>query len=515
MSSYELGFTDINVPIVLVDMNTIDNVSLDITLFGFTKLNYGRELNENFVHILEHFAVPQDSSNPGNPNLFQVSYDGTGGSNALLSDPVTGQVWYNKTQSELRPYVWYNTVWNPLENFGQDVAANWGQIADGEQIPQPVSETGYVFPYEECSWIVSPFNQVEELVDMECLTDENAIVTMKYLYNGDSSQTSGIANYMIVGLKDNNNLGDLSTPEPQPSATPTPTPSTSQGASPTPTPTNTPTPTPTPTPSQSSGAAPPPMVLNMLDPYEAQCAGSCTATYTITPGVDFTISGGTGSYSYDWDFIFGSSFSIANSSSASPTFSRYRSEGDQNIVGTGNLTVFDNITGNTVSQLFQFITDHNLVDVTPTPTPTSSTTPTPTSSNTPTPTPTPTPTSSVTPTPTPSNSVVYDPLNVSAVASLENDSESGCDGSEISFYWDNTTLSSALTITGGSGNYTITGLPTAITKTVQCSLPDNFGFTTYLIDSITVSVEDDITGETAGPFNIALVVDTQANIPFA
>ena len=277
MASYELEFTDIDVPLIVVDENTVNNTSLDITLFGFEKLNYGRELNENFVHIMERFALPESEGAVGSPDLSKVSYDGSNGTNFLLNTPVEGQFWYNKTASQLIPNLRFDDDWHPLEKFSHDVAANWGQIADGEQIPQPVSDTGYVFPYEECSWIVSPFNQVEELVDMVCRTDENANVIMQYLFEGDSTKTSAIANYMIVGLKDNNNLGQLLTPEPQPSATPTPTPSTSQGASPTPTPTNTPTPsvsgsvTPTPTPTPTSSVTPTPS------------ASSNTPTPTPTP----------------------------------------------------------------------------------------------------------------------------------------------------------------------------------------------------------------------------------------
>ena len=406
MSKYSLNFTDVNIPSIEIDEKDVDHNSVDITLFGFKRLEYGERLNENFVHLLENFAAPEDSENPENPDTAQTIYISPDNLRKLLDEnkEVIGQLWYNKTN--LSPYTFHSNTWNRLENFGEEIAANRGQIANGEQIPQPVSESGYVFPYVECSWIVSPFNQLDELDEMVCLTDENAVVTMEYLFNGQLVKTAGIANYMIVGIQGNNNLGNQIVPNP-PNTTPTPTPSISDSA----TPGASATPTPTPTPSESGLAS---LTLTMQDPYNASCSGttSCTAQKSIIAGIDYKIQGGSGNYSYSWSYSSGAVFSISNPSIAGPTLSRNRTVGNTSI-GFGSLTVTDNITSDMVTKLFTFSTEHidnsvpdpspsNTPD--PTPTPSISESATPGASSTPTPTPSISESATPTPTPTPSPS---------------------------------------------------------------------------------------------------------------
>lgn len=140
----------------------------------------------------------------------------------------------------------------------------------------------------------------------------------------------------------------------------------------------------------------------------------------MSQGAGYSISGGTGPYTYDWEYVSGALFSISNPSASSVTLSRTRSEGQTNVTGFGKLTVTDSSNPQlSASDTFSFITDHLEVDPSPTPTPVPSNTPTP--STTPTNTPTPTPT------PTPSNSPaavaeVNDQANTQL--SYENDNES-------------------------------------------------------------------------------------------
>lgn len=72
--------------------------ALDITLIGKNKTNYGEVQNENFLHLMEHFAHPQVS--PGTPN------------SAILTTPVEGQLWYNSTTKSL--YLYNGTSWGVL-----------------------------------------------------------------------------------------------------------------------------------------------------------------------------------------------------------------------------------------------------------------------------------------------------------------------------------------------------------------------------------------------------------------
>jgi hypothetical protein len=514
MADYRLEFTDINLPIVTVSEKEEISDLVDITLFGFTRLRYGRDLNENFVHLLENFAAPEDPSIQGTPDYSQIISieDDEINGDSLLSTgkPLEGQVWFNISDDRPevggRPYVFYDGEWHPIEVLGQEVAANWGQIVDGEQIPQPVSESGYTFPYEECSWIVSPFNQLDVIDEMECRTDDMANVTMEYTYSGQGFRTAGVANYLIVGLKDNNNTGTLITPDPPPTQTPTPTPTSSAGAPDTPTPTPTPTPnasnTPTPTPTPSNSGASD-LVITTFDPFEASCiadTGLCIATLDLSSGFHYSVSGGTPPYTYNWVYTGGASFNITDSTTATPTLSRTRTVPDLSVTGYGQVTVTDSLS-NTASSNFTFRTNHiQLGDTPPTPTPTSS----PDSTPPPTPTPTSSPDSTPPPTPTPSS---LPPLqassnddNYATVCVVGNDP------------YTIPSLSGTLSVSGGSGSYTITntgctssgvslcgsisvnitssGATVNYSGTTTSSCPSNFHNAIVSFD-----ISDDVTGE--------------------
>jgi len=228
---YDLKKTDRTKTEITVDERTRLSSAVDLVLFGYKELEYGRELNENILHILENFACPEDPDDPGTPDTSRANYG------KLDGRQTEGQFWYNSTQSILN--FWDGVEWVPISNFGEDIGANWGQILHGEQLPRPESPSGYLFPYDECSWIVSPFNQVESMENMICRTDGAANVEMTYIYDGDLVETNAVANYLIVGIRANNNLGTqlpLPTPLPSVGVTVTPTPTPTQNASPTPTP---------------------------------------------------------------------------------------------------------------------------------------------------------------------------------------------------------------------------------------------------------------------------------------
>jgi len=229
--TYTVQFTNKNKTPIIIDDAQIDT-STDVTLFGRTRLAYGEALQENLLHILENFSCPEDPYNPGNPDL-NVSEDG------IFHNPIEGQCWYNSTQEVLTFYD--GTNWIPLAR--QDgVAANWGMIYDGGFLPNPVSAvSGKVFDYNECVYIVSPQSIPTKIDYYVCTVDGTGKVNMKYRNVGGQSLTSGIANFLIVGIAGNVNQ---TAPPIQPSPTPSVTPTTSVGVSLTPSPTVTPTHTP-------------------------------------------------------------------------------------------------------------------------------------------------------------------------------------------------------------------------------------------------------------------------------
>lgn len=82
--SYFVNKTD-GTAIVVLD-GTKDTTSTSLTLFGRLVQNYGDQTNENFVHLLENFAL--DSSPP---------------------NPIKGQLWYDTSINNLKVY--NNATW--------------------------------------------------------------------------------------------------------------------------------------------------------------------------------------------------------------------------------------------------------------------------------------------------------------------------------------------------------------------------------------------------------------------
>lgn len=269
---YTLNYTDLDKTPITINKKTLNQSVLDIALLGRTRKEYGEVFDENILHLLENFASEEDLQNPGNPDLTETYAD-------LLSRPVQGQKWYNKTQKSL--YTYDGTQWNALGVIG-DAAGNSGIIAHGMALPRPISTTtGYQFTYEECSWIVSMFNFPDQTNYAICTTNSDAIVTSQYIVTGSTSTINGYAFYQILGLR---GLGSdalpTPTPTPSPTFTPSVTPSVSFSATPalsvsvTPSMTHSLSPTPTPSTSVTPTLTPPPSATPAL---------TVTPTLSVTP----------------------------------------------------------------------------------------------------------------------------------------------------------------------------------------------------------------------------------------
>lgn len=277
---YNIRYTDINKAPITIKEGTKDDTTLDVSLFGRIDLEYGQDLDAAMLHIFERFASPEDASSTST-NIFP-DYTITGG---ILEKPIKGQLWFNSTRKSL--FVWNGTTWELIRIQGS-IAANWGQILDGSQIPRPVnSSNGYVYDYSECIWAVSPASIPYAFTYLTCTTDQVATVNMKYRAYGDNVLTSGIANYLIIAISGNTNNGNINvTPlTPIASATPTPTPTASVTKTPAVTPTNTATNTPTPTASHTPNSSPTPVPTTTPTPTVTQTAA---VTQTVTPTVTIT-----------------------------------------------------------------------------------------------------------------------------------------------------------------------------------------------------------------------------------
>lgn len=79
---------------VNIEDGQIDTVSSSLTLIGKNVVNYGQYQNTNMVHMLENFS---NMTSPANP--------------------VTGQLWFDKTASNLRLNVYNGSSWKSVPNF--------------------------------------------------------------------------------------------------------------------------------------------------------------------------------------------------------------------------------------------------------------------------------------------------------------------------------------------------------------------------------------------------------------
>lgn len=293
MTDYSVKFTDTGKQPILVEQDTEQSQGTDILLFGRSFLEYGEQLNENLLRLLENFACPEIIvGGKSRPDTTQAD--------ATLTEPVEGQLWFNTTKKCL--FQWDGSLWLKL-SVSSDYAANWGQITDGQQLPRPIGLDGYVFPYSECIWIVSPAGHAGRFDYMACTTDPSANVIMKYRLLGTSALTSGAANYLIVGIKGNANQGTYGiappgiTPTPTPTAgsSPTPTPAASPEVSPSPqvtvSPTRSPTPTPTraatPTPTPAPSVTPSPRPALSIQVVDSARGGSFSESLSLCDISDY------------------------------------------------------------------------------------------------------------------------------------------------------------------------------------------------------------------------------------
>jgi len=247
MATYSIKFTDVNVTPIIINQGDLNVDATSVALFGRINLEYGDLLNENLLHLLEHFTCPEDPEDPNTPDLTVALYN-------TLENPTVGGIWFNSTQKS--PFIWDGTEWQPLGSTA-DYGANSGQIYHGQQLPLPVSASGYEFSYNECVWVVSPsgIDLTGELNPgfsyMVCTTDANGVVNHTYSVNVTNGPPTppvlGIANYIIIGIRSNVNIGEYIPPPapPAPPAPVTPTPTTTPSAGATVTPTSSLTLTPT------------------------------------------------------------------------------------------------------------------------------------------------------------------------------------------------------------------------------------------------------------------------------
>lgn len=210
--NYFLRKTDLNeLPFIVNRLTTVSD-EIDLTLVGKRLREYGEAFNTNMIRLLENFACP--AVNPEGNIVNQIPDTSNTSTGDLLTRPVEGQLWYNSSSKKIYYYkiidIFENTgQWVPLTS-ADEVAGNYGQLQSGEPIPRP-EIMGYTFPYEECTWIVSPLSHPEEITEMECDTEENYIGSIidsvtaycRFKIVGQETWTYAPVNYQIIGIREN------------------------------------------------------------------------------------------------------------------------------------------------------------------------------------------------------------------------------------------------------------------------------------------------------------------------
>jgi len=79
----------------------------DLTLYGNASIGWGESFNSNFFRLLENFSCQEKPTSPGIPLDFSDLGGGLG-----INNPVTGQLWFNKTDGKM--YIYRTTGWTTL-----------------------------------------------------------------------------------------------------------------------------------------------------------------------------------------------------------------------------------------------------------------------------------------------------------------------------------------------------------------------------------------------------------------
>lgn len=184
---YRLSYTDSQKSKIVVPRKVFVEDLVDLTLIGKFTEEYGQQLNENMLRLLEHFACEAVSltENTPDPNKKQSQ---------TLANPVEGQLWFNKTTGLVN--VWEGGSWVHL-NAVKSVAGNSGVIMDGEQIPTPKRIDGTDFELSRCAINLAPAFIDKEFKSFSCELLTGGIVSCKFTDLNDVVHP-GYASYVII-----------------------------------------------------------------------------------------------------------------------------------------------------------------------------------------------------------------------------------------------------------------------------------------------------------------------------
>lgn len=185
---YKVKHTDATLLDIDIPKRIFIDDLVDITLIGKRTLEYGQELNENVLHLLEHFACPSLGSDELLPDPDEKLEN-------VLNNPILGQMWYNTTERCL--CVWTGMRWEKFTRYG-DISGNSGFMFDGEYIPIPYNKHGVKTSIENCSINISPMFFNAAPLEYSCFIESDGKLNCKYSNSISGGEVSTYASYVIL-----------------------------------------------------------------------------------------------------------------------------------------------------------------------------------------------------------------------------------------------------------------------------------------------------------------------------
>lgn len=184
---YRIPFTHDETESIVVPRKVFIEDVVDIALTGKRTEEYGQKFNENMLRLLEHFACHAVSETENIPDPTQKQ-------STALENPISGQLWYNKTTGKVN--CWVGNTWSPM-NAMKSVAGNSGVLMDGEQIPIPTKFDGTHFDIANCAVNLAPAFIDKEIKEFTCEMLTGGIISCKFTDLNDVVHP-GYASYIIL-----------------------------------------------------------------------------------------------------------------------------------------------------------------------------------------------------------------------------------------------------------------------------------------------------------------------------